>query len=56
MTRNGGVPIRLPNGETRTFLQDGDTVSLRAFCEREGYARIGFGRCEGIVLPALTSP
>ena len=53
MTKNGAAPIRLPNGETRTFLEDGDVVTMRAFCERAGYARIGFGRCEGIVLPAV---
>jgi fumarylacetoacetase len=39
----------LPNGETRTFLEDGDTVTLRAFCERPGARRIGFGECAGTV-------
>jgi fumarylacetoacetase len=43
----------LPNGETRTFLQDGDSVILRAHCQREGYARVGFGDCAGTLLPAI---
>lgn len=46
------TPISLPTGETRTFLADGDTVIMRAFAEREGFRRIGFGECRGTVLPA----
>lgn len=46
------TPIELPTGEKRTFLQDGDEVIMRAFCEREGFRRIGFGECRGIVQPA----
>ncbi len=42
----------LPNGETRTFLEDGDTVILRAWCEKDGRRRIGFGTCRATVLPA----
>jgi fumarylacetoacetase len=52
LTRNGAKPIQLPTGETRAFLADGDEVTLRAFCERPGFRRIGFGVCQGIVLPA----
>ncbi|MBX9929872.1 MAG: fumarylacetoacetase [Gemmatimonadaceae bacterium] len=48
----GAEPITLPTGETRSFLADGDTVILRAFCEREGAARIGFGECRGTVVAA----
>ncbi len=48
----GTDPIALPTGETRKFLEDGDEVILRAFCEREGLPRIGFGECRGVVLPA----
>jgi fumarylacetoacetase len=48
----GTEPVTLPNGEQRRFLQDGDTVILRAFCEKEGHARIGFGECRGTVLGA----
>jgi len=40
-------------GETRTFLEDGDTVILRGWCEAPGAARIGFGTCRGTVLPAV---
>ena len=48
----GKNPVTLANGETRTFLEDGDSVILKAWCEREGFARIGFGDCRGTVLPA----
>jgi fumarylacetoacetase len=50
LTSNGAQPLRLPGGEARTFLADGDEVILRAFCEREGFQRIGFGECRGIIL------
>lgn len=46
-------PISLPTGETRLFLQDGDEVTMKAYCEREGFRRIGFGECRGIIEPAL---
>lgn len=46
------TPIKLPNGEERTFLQDGDEVIIRGSCEREGYRRIGFGECSAAVEPA----
>ena len=46
------TPIELPTGEKRTFLGDGDTVIMKAYCEREGFRRIGFGECRGTVLPA----
>lgn len=52
LSAGGRQPIALPGGETRTFLQDGDTVTLRAFAQRPGAARIGFGDCVGTVLPA----
>lgn len=52
ITRGGAEPIRLENGEERAFLEDGDTVILRAHCAREGCARIGFGEAAGTVLPA----
>lgn len=44
--------VELPTGEKRIFLQDGDEVILRGFCDREGYRRIGLGECRGKVLPA----
>src|SRR6185436_17940141 len=43
LTAGGKKPITLSNGETRAFLQDGDTVILRAFCQRDGFRRVGFG-------------
>jgi fumarylacetoacetase len=52
----GSQPIQLSKDEARTFLSDGDEVILRGFCERSGYARIGFGECRGVVLPALRAP
>jgi fumarylacetoacetase len=54
LTWRGTEPLHLPNGEERRFLEDGDEVTLRGWCEREGFARIGFGDCTGIVLPAPT--
>jgi fumarylacetoacetase len=51
-TWRGSEPFALPNGETRKFLEDGDEVTLRAFCERQGSVRIGFGECRGTLLPA----
>lgn len=44
----------LPNGESRTFLEDGDTAVMYGWCERDGYARIGFGECRGQVLLATS--
>ena len=49
LTWRGSEPLALPSGETRRFLEDGDEVILRGHCEREGFARIGFGECRGIV-------
>jgi fumarylacetoacetase len=53
LSLGGKQPLALPGGETRSFLQDGDTVILRAHCERAGARRIGFGECRGTVLPAV---
>jgi fumarylacetoacetase len=53
LTWRGAEPIALPGGETRSFLEDGDEIILRAHCEREGAARIGFGECRGVVQPAV---
>lgn len=52
LTTGGKNPISLPNGETRTWLEDGDSIVLRGWCEKPGVARIGFGECEGTLLPA----
>jgi fumarylacetoacetase len=50
ITSGGKEPIELPNGETRTFLEDGDEICLRGFCEAEGYRRVGLGECRGRIL------
>jgi fumarylacetoacetase len=52
ISRGGKQPIDLPSGETRSFLEDGDEVTLRAWCEVEGAVRIGFGECAGQVVTA----
>jgi fumarylacetoacetase len=52
LSSGGKKTLTLTNGETRTFLEDGDSVILRAHCAREGFRRIGFGDCQGLVLPA----
>ena len=49
----GQNPVELANGETRKFIEDGDTVILRGYCENDE-VRIGFGKCSGKVLPART--
>ena len=51
-TWGGTQPLTLPTGETRRFLEDGDEVILRGWCVRDGYRRIGFGECRGIVVPS----
>ncbi|MDQ3246665.1 MAG: fumarylacetoacetase [Pseudomonadota bacterium] len=50
ISRGGTQPITLKSGETRSFLEDGDEVTLRAWCETEGAVRIGFGECVGRVV------
>lgn len=51
-TKRGAEPLTLPSGETRSFIDDGDEIILRGYCERDGYRRIGFGECRARVLPA----
>jgi fumarylacetoacetase len=52
LTQGGKLPLTLPSGETRTFLQDGDEVVMRAYCEAPGRSRLGLGECVAQVLPA----
>jgi fumarylacetoacetase len=52
LTWRGNDPIRLPNGEERTFLEDGDEVVLTGFCDRSGFTRIGLGSCRGVIASA----
>ncbi len=51
LTWNGQKPLHMPDGSQRKFIEDGDTVSIRGFAEKEG-VRIGFGECKGKILPA----
>jgi fumarylacetoacetase len=53
MTEGGKHPIQLSNGESRTFLEDGDRITLRGRCARDGYRSIGFGDCSATVLPSI---
>jgi fumarylacetoacetase len=52
LTWRGTEPAVLPTGETRRFLEDGDEVVLKAYAAREGWPRLGFGACGGIITPA----
>jgi fumarylacetoacetase len=52
LTAGGKQPLQLAGGEMRTFLEDGDQVTLRGWCERPGCVRIGFGEATGTVLAA----
>jgi fumarylacetoacetase len=55
ISRGGKQPVELPSGETRSFLEDGDEVTLRAWCEAEGAVRIGIGECVGRVIASAAS-
>ena len=49
---NGTEPIELAGGVRRTFLEDGDSLVMRGWCQGDGY-RVGFGEVEGTIVPAL---
>ena len=51
LTWRGQHPIKLSDGTERKFINDNDTVIMRAYCQNED-VRIGFGECTGKVLPA----
>jgi fumarylacetoacetase len=51
---NGAEPVELPSGLTRTFLEDGDSLVMRGWCQGDGF-RVGFGEVEGIIVPAESS-
>jgi len=53
LTAGGSKPLSLPNGEQRTFIENGDEISFRGFCAKPGHAPIGFGECRAMVLPAV---
>jgi fumarylacetoacetase len=52
LTWRGAEPLTLSGGETRKFLEDGDEVIMRGYCERPGAVRIGFGECRGVIVGA----
>ncbi|MCR6657911.1 MAG: fumarylacetoacetase [Asticcacaulis sp.] len=52
LSEGGKKPVTLPSNETRTFLEDGDALILRAYAEADGCVSIGFGDCRGRILPA----
>jgi fumarylacetoacetase len=49
MTSGGAEPLELPSGEKRKFLEDGDEIVLRGWCEKQGFRRIGLGECRGLI-------
>jgi fumarylacetoacetase len=51
----GKEPFTLETGETRAFIEDGDTLTLRGHAQGDGY-RVGFGECSGRILPAVKMP
>ncbi|HET7613143.1 MAG TPA: fumarylacetoacetase [Gemmatimonadaceae bacterium] len=55
LTRRGAEPVTLPTGEERKFLHDGDEITIRAYFQREGAARIGLGECSGLIVASSKS-
>jgi fumarylacetoacetase len=55
IARRGAEPLKLPSGEERSFLEDGDEVTFRGFCERGDLPRISLGECKGMIIPATLS-
>jgi len=53
ISAGGRRPVELASGDTRRFLEDGDTVIMRTRCQREGFATIGLGECCGTIAPAI---
>lgn len=53
LTKLGREPLHLADGIQRSFLLDGDTVTLQASCHRDGFRQIGFGDCLGTIVPAF---
>ena len=55
LARNASEPVTLGTGEQRSYVEDGDAIILRGYCEKAGFARIGFGESRGEVLSAKRS-
>jgi fumarylacetoacetase len=52
LSARGREPIAMPTGEQRGFIENGDEIIFRGFCAKQGFARIGFGECRAVILPA----
>lgn len=53
-SKNGKIAVTLAgSSESRSFLEDGDTVVIRGSCQGPGLERIGFGECKGVIEPAI---
>jgi fumarylacetoacetase len=52
LTMRGTEPLALQGGEKRGFIEDGDEIIFRGFCAKPGFARIGFGECRAVIMPA----
>ena len=52
---NGEKPLTLASGKTRSFIEDGDTLTLKGHAQGDGF-RVGFGACSGTILPAIDTP
>jgi fumarylacetoacetase len=50
LSRSGETPVDIGGGDTRSFVERGDVVSFRGWCQRDGFARIGFGECRAEVI------
>ena len=55
LSKGGKQTITLGNGESRTFIEDGDSLIIRGYCQNDSAARIGFGEVSSTVLPAQSS-
>lgn len=54
-SEGGKVPVQLPGGESRLFLEDGDTIRITGWAGDEENGLVGFGDCVGTILPPLSS-
>jgi fumarylacetoacetase len=52
LASNGSAPVTLSTGEKRSYVEDGDAIIFRGYCQKPGFARIGFGESRGEVLPS----
>ena len=54
LTSRGANPVKLPTGEARKFLENGDEVTMKGYLGGDDRPRIGFGECRGVILPAIS--